>query len=140
MISYSLDWTGIPGWKEALKSTEANIDKASAAALLELAALAESKAKGNFQGSHARGKPHVGGAAPNVVTGNLRRSIQRTAVQRVGQGDYLTRVFPSTVYARAVEMGNPKTGSRAYPYFGPAMKVVRANANDILIRAWSKYI
>lgn len=127
-------------FKDALVEAEKNIDRASAGALLELAALAESKAKGGFSGSHARGQPHVGGPQPNVVTGNLRRSITRTAVQRTGPGDYLTRVYPSTVYARAVELGNPKTGSRAFPYFGPAMKVVRANANDILIRAWSKYI
>jgi len=133
-------WTGIPEFKEALLIAERNIDRASSAALLEIAALAESKAKGNFAGSHAKGQPHTGGSQPNVVSGNLRRSITRTAIQRTGPGDYMTRVYPSTVYARAVELGNPLTGSRAYPYFGPAMKVVRANANDILIRAWSKYI
>lgn len=135
-----MKWDGIPAFKEALDHIETNLDRASSAALVELAALAESKAKGNFQGSHAKGQPHVGGAMPNVVSGNLRRSIQRTAVLRTGPGDYMTRVFPSTVYARAVELGNPRTGSRAFPYFAPAMKVVRANANDILARAWSKYI
>lgn len=139
-MEFTATWTGIKEFKEALDLAEKNIDKASAAALLELAALAESKAKGGFSGSHARGQPHVGGPQPNVVTGNLRRSITRTAVQRTGPGEYMTRVYPSTVYARAVELGNPRTGSRAFPYFGPAMKVVRANANDILIRAWSKYI
>lgn len=135
-----MKWDGIPAFDEALRNIETNLDRASSAALVELAALAESKAKGNFQGSHAKGQPHVGGAMPNVVSGNLRRSIQRTAVLRTGPGDYMTRVFPSTVYARAVELGNPRTGSRAFPYFAPAMKVVRANANDILSRAWSKYI
>lgn len=137
---FDLRWDGIPEFKEALIKAERGIDRASSAALLELAALAESKAKANFQGSHARGKPHTGGAMPNVVSGNLRRSIQRTAILRQGTGDYMTRVFPSTVYARAVEMGNPARGSRAFPYFAPAMHVVRLNANDILARAWSKYI
>jgi hypothetical protein len=139
-MEFTATWEGIQAFKDALNEAEKNIDKASAAALLELGALAESKAKGGFSGSHARGQPHTGGPQPNVVTGNLRRSITRTAVQRTGPGEYMTRVYPSTVYARAVELGNPRTGARAFPYFGPAMKVVRANANDILIRAWSKYI
>ena len=135
-----LKWVGIAEFKAALDEAAKNVDKASSAALLELAALAETKAKGNFSGSHQRGQPHVGGQLPNVVTGNLRRSITRTPVQRMGPGDYMTRVFPSAVYARAVELGNPRTGSRAFPYFGPAMKVVRANATDILTKHWSKYI
>lgn len=135
-----LKWEGIPEFKAALDKAERNIDRASSAALIELAALAESKAKANFQGSHSRGQPHTGGAMPNIVSGNLRRSIQRSTVERKGPGDYMTRVFPSTVYARAVELGNPARGSRAFPYFAPAMRVVRLNANDILARAWSKYI
>ena len=135
-----LEWPGLHEWQAALKSIEANVDKASLAALTEIAALGERTAKGNFEGQHKKGQPHVGGPKPNVVTGNLRRSIQKSSVIRQGPGWYEQNLFPTAIYSRAVELGNPRVNSRAYPYFGPAMRTLRLSAQEILTKHWSKYI
>jgi hypothetical protein len=139
MPSTTITWHGLSEWRSALKMTESKIDNANRAAVVALGALAEREAKSNFQGSHRKGMPHVGGAQPNVVTGNLRRSITVTGVRSIGMGSYSLRVYPSAIYSRAIEMGRPGH-NRAYPFFGPAIKVVRLRAKVMLAEAWSKYI
>lgn len=139
MPSVSIEWHGLTEWREKLKGTEAAIDMANRAAVVTLGALAEREAKSNFSGSHRRGAPHVGGAQPNIVTGNLRRSIMTSGVQSVGPSSYSTRVYPSAIYSRAIELGRPGHNG-AYPYFGPAIKVVRLRAESIVASAWSKLI
>jgi len=70
-------------------------------------------------GTHKKGEPRSGGPGPNVVTGNLRRSIN-TAV-RYGFGTYIAIVGASMEYARAVEKGSPRWKSGVkYPYLEPA--------------------
>ncbi|MGN6724113.1 MAG: hypothetical protein ACTHJM_16015 [Marmoricola sp.] len=100
------------------------------------------EAQANFSGSHAKGRPHISSANgyPNVVTGTLRRSIQSDGIKAIGPAIYSTRVGPSTVYARAIELGNPRSRSGAYPYFGPAAKRVRAKAGAIATANWSRII
>lgn len=71
---------------------------------------------------------HIGpsGGGPNVITGNLKRSIH-TEIPR-GFGDkYVAIVGASAEYARAVELGAPqwKSGVK-YPYLEPAaMQMIR---------------
>lgn len=137
-MEIDLEWPNLAEWQGALRGVEDNIDTDGVAALGALAALAQSEAQANFVGSHKRGAPHIGGARPNVVTGNLRRSITRTSIERTGDG-YMTRVYPSAIYGRAVELGVPGR-SRAFPYFAPAMRVVRLRATDILAEHWSRHV
>jgi hypothetical protein len=137
--SITVNWHGLTEWHDALRAAESSIDKANRAAVVALGALAEREAKSNFSGSHRRGAPHVGGDKPNIVTGNLRRSITQTSVQSIGMNGYSMRVYPSAVYARAIELGRPGHNG-AYPYFGPAIKVVRLRAEAMVAAAWSKYI
>lgn len=62
---------------------------------------------------------------PNVITGNLKRSINTTVR---GFGDmYVATVGASMVYARAVELGLPQWKRRrgGYPYIGPAADRMR---------------
>lgn len=64
---------------------------------------------------------HIGpsGKGPNVITGNLRRSINTTV--RYGFGTYIAIVGASMEYARAVEKGSPRWKSGVkYPYLEPA--------------------
>lgn len=72
---------------------------------------------------------HIGpsGEGPNVITGNLKRSIFST--MPVGFGDrYVATVGASAEYARAVEMGSPlwKSGVK-YPYLEPAAMLMIRN-------------
>lgn len=72
---------------------------------------------------NASGRP-----GPNVVTGNLRRSITTKAVPKGFDGTYAVEVSATMVYARAVEFGHPrwKPGVK-YPYLGPAARGLSDN-------------
>ena len=61
---------------------------------------------------------HTGGQFPNVVTGNLRRSIHTTFTR--GMGKYTATVGSSMIYARSVEKGNKQNPALKYPYLEPA--------------------
>jgi hypothetical protein len=76
-----------------------------------------------------------GGEGPNVVTGNLRRSITTTA--KYGFGMYIAEVGASMVYARQVEQGggNWKSGVK-YPYLSPAAE--KLSHDGTLTRTFTK--
>jgi hypothetical protein len=61
---------------------------------------------------------HTGGQYPNVVTGNLRRSITTSFTR--GMGKYTATVGSSMIYARSVEKGNKQNPALKYPYLEPA--------------------
>ena len=69
--------------------------------------LIEGNAKRGFEGSHAKGQPHVGGNKPNVVSGTLYRSIKLIpdSPEPVGLGVWRVTVAPTTVYGRRIELG-----------------------------------
>jgi hypothetical protein len=89
-------------------------------------------AQQNFQGSHARGAAHVGGAMPNIVSGDLRRSIAADPVTHVGPGVVRTEIAPRMVYGRRVELGMNGGG---YPFFQPGVEAaipeIRARFREI---------
>ena len=82
----------------------------------------ERQAKKNADtGTHPRGQGHIPGTGPgpNRVTGTLINSIQTTVTK--GFGTYTAVVGPTVIYARAVELGNPRWKSGVkYPYLFPA--------------------
>lgn len=131
-----------------LDKIAARADATARSNIVEGAALVEKLAKRNFEGSHARGEPHVGGDKPNVVSGTLRRSIHHSPIIRLGLGYYATRIGPSTVYGRRVELGyigDPGGGrghqtTRSFPYFEPAVGVARPEFYAIGARGWARAI
>jgi hypothetical protein len=72
---------------------------------------------------NASGRP-----GPYVRTGNLRRSITTSPVEKGFTSMYAVQVSATMVYARAVELGHPrwKPGVK-YPYLGPAASTLQAN-------------
>lgn len=66
----------------------------------------------NFTGAHPAGFPHVGGTAPNTVTGNLQRSITADPIRSAGNHRYSVTVGPRAIYARLVELGGTITPKR----------------------------
>jgi hypothetical protein len=99
------------------------------------------EAQANFSGAHKRGKPHVPNPNnyPNVVTGNLRRSIHSDGIRMEAPGMVSTRVGPTARYGRAIELGRPGHNS-AYPYFGPAVKRLRPVLATMAARSWANII
>lgn len=98
------------------------------------------EAQGNFEGSHKKGEPHVGGDKPNVVTGNLRRSIRYTPPERLGMFEYSTQVGPTTVYGRAVELGYAARNVRPHPYFTPAAAHALERITATAEAEWAKFL
>jgi hypothetical protein len=111
-----------------LDLTEKKINDAARYAIGLAAASVERQAKKNANtGTHPRGAGHIPGTGPgpNVVTGNLYRSIYSDT--KIGFGNsYIGEVGASMVYARAVEMGLPswKSGVK-YPYLVPAVESLK---------------
>jgi hypothetical protein len=111
----------------------------AARSMVELGSMALIReAQANFSGSHKRGQPHVPNANnyPNVVTGNLRRSIHSDGIRMEGPATFTTRVGPSARYGRRVELGLYPTGS--YPYFGPAVKRLRPVLDSMAAQSWAR--
>lgn len=137
---------GLHEFEAALKRVAFEADEAARVAVAKAAALAESKAKANFEGSHAAGEPHVGGDKPNVVAGTLRRSITTDPIRRYSLGDYGTVVAPRVAYARRVELGYPGSEgrgharTRAFPYFTPAAEDARREFRSIARDTWASYL
>jgi phage gpG-like protein len=108
---------------------EQNMEFAAEYAVAMAGLAVERQAKINANtGTHKRGEGHIPGTGPgpNVVTGNLRRSI-RTDV-RYGFGNYVAVVGAYAEYARAVELGSSRWKSGVkYPYLGPAADTLRKN-------------
>jgi len=125
------------------------IEKAAAYALGQVAFQVERQAKLNASGPtrkrYANGRidpdkhiDWVGGGpnGPNVISGALRRSIT-TTVRREGFGDYTASVYPTMVYARAVELGNKRWKQDVkYPYLMPAAKAIEPRMTQIFMAAY----
>lgn len=137
-IGYEAFWTGLEDLQKAMVKAGAQVDAAAAANVKIGAMTLVRDAQANFQGSHKKGEPHVGGDKPNIVTGNLRRSIMADSLRHAAMGSYTTSVGPTMKYGRRVELGLAPTGP--YPYFGPAAAKLRAEMGAIATANWARYI
>jgi hypothetical protein len=106
------------------QATEDKIELAVQYAIAQTGLAVERQARIN-----ASGRP-----GPNVQTGNLRRSITTSAVNKGFDGKYEVEVSATMVYARAVEMGlGPNKRNKGwppgvkYPYLGPAASNLQSN-------------
>ena len=84
--------------------------------------------------------PSDGSAPPAQVTTNLRRTISKTSVTRVGFGRYQAQIYPTASYALAQEKGTATIPAR--PYVAPARARTADKAhkifNDYLQKALTK--
>jgi hypothetical protein len=129
-------WQGEDQLKKALDALLLRIDGASKQIVAQGSALAISAAQRNFEGTHKKGEPHIGGSLPNIVTGDLRRSITADPMRRYATASYGLKLGPRMIYARSVEFGY--NGSRGYPYFTPAIRQVTPAINQTAQRLWAQ--
>lgn len=139
--------TGIGDVEKAFDRIIAKASATSREIVRESAILVESATKGNFEGSHAKGEPHVGGDKPNVVTGTLRRSIRHDPIAPDGLTGAFTLVGPSVVYARRVELGFTGTDSKGrrysqppHAYFAPGVRDKQDEMHEIARDRWSRAV
>lgn len=137
---------GVPELRAALAKVAAQTDGAARATVAEAMAEVVAAAKGNFEGSHKKGEPHTG-SKPNVVSGDLRRSIISTPVVKLATGEWGSEAGPTQIYGRRVELGFRGTdalGRRfnqsGYPYFVPAVEEVEPRFAVIGARNWAKFL
>lgn len=138
---------GLTETATAIKTIAVKLDAAAKVIVTQSAALIEAEAKKNFVGSHKKGAPHVGGDRPNVVTGNLRRSITHDPVTRDGIGAWRTAVGPTAVYGRRVELGYTGGGSgrghqatRPFPFLKPAVDGAEMQLTAIGLAGWARVL
>ena len=117
----SIVWSGVTEFAAALDRVATRTQVETRAAIAEMAAELEKKAKEN-----ASGRP-----GPNVVTGTLRRSIKHDPITPWGLGGWQTKVGPTVIYGRRVELGfhgadsiGRRYNAPGYPYFEPAFRSV----------------
>ena len=124
------------------KRREQFIEVAGQYGITQVAFAVEAQAKQNaMTGTHPRGQGHIPGTGPgpNRVTGNLLRSIHTAPIVKGFGGRYTASVFPTMIYSRAVELGNPRWKSGVkYPYLTPAADKIRPLANRIFTAAFNQ--
>lgn len=130
----SMYWTGVKQFGAALMGIADKVDKAAFEALAEVANMLADRAK-----ELASGRP-----GPEVRTGSLRRGIKVAPIERAGAW-WQTRVGPTMIYSRRVELGYRGTDSLgrgydapAYPYFTPAYKEIMPLSYAIFVRKFSE--
>ena len=138
MAGYEAVWKGLEEMEKAFTRAGVQADLAARENVKVASMTLIRDAQGNFQGSHKKGQPHVGGNKPNIVTGNLRRSIMADSLNHYGMGIWTAKVGPTMKYGRRVELGLAPTGS--YPYFGPAAKQLRLEMAAIATANWARFI
>lgn len=128
-MSASVDWDA-RGFNSVLRAMGQRADSATRQAVVEGAALIERQAKIN-----SSGRP-----GPNVKSGAHRRGIVTTGPVPVGTSAWESRIYPTMVYSRALELGNPRWRSgTTYPYMGPAMDWARAGViAEVFSRNWAQ--
>ncbi len=95
--------------------------------------------------SHARGTktPAAPGQPPSLVTGQLRRSVRMTRLDRTGTGQWTAHIAPTTVYSRIQELGGVAgKGHRSRlpprPYVRPAFRMWQLKAYDAAVAAFRR--
>lgn len=129
---------------EVIKSITSAVTKMDQAALYAVGQVGlslERRVKQNLNKvSHKRGVGHImkgDGGFPNRVTGNLSRSVYTEL--RHETGSYIASVFPTMVYSRALEFGNPRWKSGVqYPYLKPSFDQERPGMTALFTKKFAE--
>ena len=137
---------GVPQFMAALDGMVGAADAASREAVAKGGHLIEAETKKDLSiGSHAKGQPTTStpGTPPDLVTGQLRRSIKVTGPTKTGPGAWESRTGPTAVYGRIQELGGVTgRGGATYlparPYLGPALQHLISSGRlaEVFTQAW----
>jgi hypothetical protein len=127
-------WVGMDEVMRQITEMAARAQAGARTVVVGSAAIVEAQAKANFAGHHRPGEPHVGGPGsyPNVVTGNLRRSITHTPVAQAGLATFLSTVGPTARYGRRVEL------DYRYAFFEPVRDQTRLRLQAYQLSVWNR--
>ena len=141
----TVEWFGEDQFYAALKSVMKDVDAASSTIVDQGSMMIVRAAQANFSGTHAKDEPHVGGNKPNIVTGDLRRSIMADSVTRLSFANYSVTIAPRMVYGRRVELGfvgadslGRNYNTPGYPYFMPGVHAVLPDLQYLAAKTWGQ--
>ena len=119
--------------KKALDQKLVEIDVGVMKARDEMMARLIQLSQEEIKGKRPKGQKATTGEPPMNRTGNLRRSITGKKAQE-GFARYSAEVGPTTVYARAVELGGAPTwiNGEHFPYMAPALQKFQREAMAIV--------
>lgn len=131
-MEYGFEIKGVDAVIAAIKAKAARADLGVNIAAGAIGAELESAMKRKIQDRHRPGTPRTdadpktgrgpGGVPPQNVTGQLRNTITYN-VTPVGFATYKVVAGPTKVYARSLELGNPRWKSDTrYPFVEPAYR------------------
>ena len=124
----------------------AAVDTATREAVVLGAQVIEKTSKESFGPAHRKGTPKTSDK-PQSVTGTLRRSIHMTEVTALGGGTWQSKVAPTVIYGRRIELGFSGTDSLGrrynqppYPYMQPGLDKAHDSLSDIFEATWGAAI
>jgi phage gpG-like protein len=137
--------SGVRELRTAMTAMVARQDAATRTGLGKAAHLLEREIKAQLStGSHQAHEPTTSapGSAPDLVSGDLRRSVQVDDMLSLGQGRYSTQVGPTIVYGRIQEFGgqtgrNHATTLPPRPYVAPALEKMTPVMFEVMKSAWA---
>jgi hypothetical protein len=133
-MEYGFEIKGVDAVMAAIKAKAVKADLGVKLAASAMGAELESAMKLQIKGRHKPGTSRTdadprtgrgpGGVPPQNVTNQLRNTITY-GVSQIGFGTYKVVAGPTKVYARSLELGNPRWRSDTrYPFVEPAYREV----------------
>jgi hypothetical protein len=149
---------GVAADTKALEVVRAAVHRATQVAMIAGGEIVVKAARLQFNGQHPRGTPRsVGGNRPQSISENLKNSIRIFSTVETEPGTWETRVGPTMIYARRIELGfagvdslgrdykphvdsrgRLTVGGRPYPYLAPGLDRARPAINLLIQHEWEK--
>lgn len=138
------EFKGVDEAIKALLQQEDRLEFAVASAGKLIGSDLENMMKRKIVGRHEPGTktPSQPGTPPTSVSTDLKSSITNE-VERVGFATYVVKVGPTKIYARSLELGNPRwKPNLRYPFVGPTYTEALATGriNKIYMAVLSKAV
>ena len=161
---------GEQGFIKSIDSVVEVINEVTKDAVGRAALLVEANSKTSFGPAHKKGSRKIVQDRPQVVSGNLMRSIGVRSLEQTGEYDFEARVGPTMKYGRRIELGfngyvtgsmvsahsrNTQNGvvyvgeyrrkgyrvnQNAYPYMQPGVQKSLPDIERIFISSWTRAI
>lgn len=135
-MTFQVVWHGIDELEAAFTKMAERAQVETRNGVIEAAHMAEAamKVRAGEGGRHKKGTPTPAtpGGGPAVITGTLRRSIGVGSIEKWGAFGYQTKVGPTSIYGRAVEL------LYDYPYTSTGLEDVLPRVPEVFKRAWAR--
>ena len=131
------------GLSASLQQMISRVEAAAVEGAQQMGMVLDAAIKAEIQGGHKKGTKTgaTPGGPPQNITGTLRRSVIATHPRLLAPGHATVTVGPTTVYARAVELGHPRWREGvSYPYVKPGAEHARPQLYAVAVETIDRAI